>query len=343
MTLETAFERITLDTEEPFAIARGTTTTTETVVVRISDGDREGIGAAAPSARYGESADTVEAVLPELFAVVEAVGDPHELDRIESGMDRRIRGHPAAKAAVDIALHDLVCRRLDLPLYRYLGLDPAEAVPSSFTVGIAETEEMLRRAEEAVAAGLDVLKVKLGTDRDVDIVEAVRAGTPEARIRVDANEAWSPREAIRKIDAIAAYGVEFVEQPVPAENREGMRLVYDRAALPVAADEACLTAADVPTVADRADIVTLKLMKCGGVRPALRAIHAARAHGLEVMLGCMLETDASIAAGAHLTPLVDYADLDGSMLLAEDPFDGVEMPGGRIDLTSVDRPGTGAR
>lgn len=343
MTLETAFERITLETDEPFTIARGTTTTTENVLVRISDGDHEGIGGAAPSARYGETADTVESVLPELLDVVEAVGNPDNIDRIESRIDRRVRRNPAAKAAVDVALHDLICKRLDMALYRYLGLDPAGTVPSSYTVGIAETEEMLRRAEEAVAAGHDVLKVKVGTDRDLDIVEAVRAAAPDARIRVDANEAWSPREAVRKIEAMADFDVEFVEQPVPAGNREGTSLVYDRAALPVAVDEACVTLSDVPEIADRADIATLKLMKCGGVRPAVRMVHAARAHGLDVMVGCMLETDASIAAAAHLVPLADYADLDGSMLLAEDPFDGVPMPGGRIDLRAADRPGTGAQ
>lgn len=343
MTLQTASERITLETDEPFTIARGTTTTTENVVVRISDGDHEGIGGAAPSARYGETADTVEAVLPELLEVVEAVGNPANLDRIEFRIDRRVRRNPAAKAAVDVALHDLICKRLDIPLYRYLGLDPAATVRSSFTVGIAETDEMLRRAEEAVAAGHDVLKVKVGTDRDLDIVEAVRAAAPDARLRVDANEAWSPREAIRKIEAMADFGVEFVEQPVPAGNREGMGLVYDQAALPVAVDEACVTLSDVPEIADRADIATLKLMKCGGVRPAVRMVHAARAHGLDVMLGCMLETDASIAAAAHLVPLADYADLDGSMLLADDPFDGVPMPGGNIDLAAADRPGTGVQ
>lgn len=343
MTLQTAYERITLETDEPFTIARETTTTTENVVVRISDGDHEGIGGAAPSARYGETADTVEAVLPELLDDVETVGNPANLDRIESRMDRRVRRNPAAKAAVDVALHDLICKRLDIPLYRYLGLDPAATVPSSFTVGIAETEEMLRRAEEAVAAGHDVLKVKVGTDRDLDIVEAVRAAAPDARLRVDANEAWSPREAMRKIEAMADFGVEFVEQPVPAGNREGMGLVYDQAALPVAVDEACVTLSDVPEIADRADIATLKLMKCGGVRPAVRMVHAARAHGLDVMLGCMLETDASIAAAAHLLPLADYADLDGSMLLADDPFDGVPMPGGNIDLEGADRPGTGVQ
>lgn len=341
--LETDVERIALETEDPFTIARGTTTTTENVVVCISDGDHEGIGAAAPSARYGETADTVEAVLPDLLGVVEAVGDPHNLAGIAARMDRTVRGNPAAKAAVDVALHDLVCKRLDVALYRYLGLDPGKTVTSSYTVGIAETGEMRRRAEAALEAGHDVLKVKVGTDRDLDIVGAVRAVAPDARLRVDANEAWSPREALAKIEAMADFDVEFVEQPVPADDRDGMALVYERSALPIAADEACVTLPDVPAIAGRADIATLKLMKCGGVRPALRMVHAARAHGLEVMLGCMLETDATIAAAAHLAPLVDYVDLDGSMLLADDPFDGVPMPGGLIDLGSADGPGTGAR
>jgi L-alanine-DL-glutamate epimerase-like enolase superfamily enzyme len=172
---------------------------------------------------------------------------------------------------------------------------------------------------------------------------AVRDAAPDATVRVDANEAWSPREAVRKIDALAEYDLEFVEQPVPAENPEGMRFVRERAALPIAADESCVTLDDVPRVVGQADVVNLKLMKCGGLREAKRMIHAARAHGLEVMLGCMIESNASIAAAAHLAPLLDYADLDGSLLLAEDPYDGVPMPAGAIDLGNVDRAGTGAR
>ena len=342
MSLETSFERVTLPLEFPFTISRGTQTETTNVVVRIEDEDGVvGIGGAGPAGHYGESAATVEAVLPDLLAVVEDVGDPHQLDRIERLMGETIGDNPAARCAVSIALHDLVCKRLDVPLYRYWGLDPTATVETSYTIGIDDTETMREKTELAVDRGYGTLKVKLGTDRDVEIVETIRDVAPDARLYVDANEAWTPKEAVRKIDDFAAYDLEFVEQPVPAENPEGLRYVYDRASLPIAADESLITADDVPRVADRCDVANLKLMKCGGLREAIRIVHAARAHGLQVMCGCMSETNASIAAACHLAPLLDYADLDGSLLLAEDPFDGVAMPGGRIDLEGLDRPGTG--
>ncbi|WP_049928791.1 dipeptide epimerase [Halopiger goleimassiliensis] len=343
MTLETAFERRTLDLEFPFTIARGTQTETEVVTVRIADEDAVGVGGAGPSAHYGETADTVAAVLPDLLAVVEDVGDPHQLERIERRMRETVRRNPAARTAVSIALHDLVAKRLEVPLYRYWGLDPTETVASSYTIGIDDTETMREKTETALERGHEVLKVKLGTDRDLEIVEAIRSVAPDARLYVDANEAWTPKEAVRKIERLADYNLAFVEQPVPAENPEGLRYVYERSPLPIAADESCVTLADVPKIADRCDIANLKLMKCGGLREAKRMIHAARAHGLEVMLGCMSESNASIAAACHLAPLLDYADLDGSLLLADDPYDGVPMLGGRIDLEALERPGTGAR
>jgi L-alanine-DL-glutamate epimerase-like enolase superfamily enzyme len=344
VSLTTGFERLDLPLENAFTIARGTRETAENVAVRIEDDEGNvGVGGAAPSEHYGETADTVEALLPDLLAVVEDVGDPHQLDRIERRMRETVERNPAARCAVSIALHDLVCKRLDVPLYRYWGLDPAETVSTSYTIGIDSAEKMREKTRTAVERGYSTLKVKVGTDRDEEIVSTVRDAAPDATIRVDANEAWSPREAVRKIDALAEYDLEFVEQPVPAGNPEGLDFVRDRSVLPIAADESCVTLEDVPRIADRADVANLKLMKCGGLREAMRMIHTARAHGLEVMLGCMIESNAAIATAAHLAPLLDYADLDGSLLLDEDPYDGVPMPAGEIDLAGLDRAGTGVR
>ena len=344
MTLDTAFERLTLDLDDPFTIARGTQATAENVVVRVTDDEgTTGIGAAAPSAHYGETADTVAAVLPDLLAVVEDAGDPHSLDRIERRLQETVRANPAARCAISIALHDLVGKRLDLPLYRYWGLDADETVSTSYTIGLDSIERMAEKTATAVDAGHSILKVKLGTERDREIMAAVRDAASDARIRVDANEAWTPPEAVDMIETLAAFDVEFVEQPVPVDSSDGLRYVHGRSALPIAADESCVTLADVPRIADRADIANIKLMKCGGLREAKRMIHAARAHGLEVMLGCMIESNAAIAAGCHLAPLLDYADLDGSLLLADDPYAGVAMADGEVDLVGGDRPGTGAR
>jgi len=336
-----SFERVELPLDRAFTIARGTTEVAENVVVRLEHEDTVGVGAAAPSAHYGETADTVAAVLPDLLAAVENV-DPLNLDRAERAMRETVRDNPAARSAVSVALHDLAAKRLDVPLYSLLGLDPERTVTSSFTVGLDDPEAMAEAAGEAVENGYGVLKIKLGTDRDTATLDAVRSAAPEARIRVDANGAWTPREAAEKSVLLHDHGVEFLEQPVPGEDVEGLRFVREHGAVPVAADEACVTLPDVPRVAGACDVVNLKLMKCGGVREAVRMVHAARAHGLEVMLGCMVETNAAIAAACHLAPLLDYADLDGSLLLAEDPYDGVPMPGGRIDLGGVER-GTGAR
>jgi L-alanine-DL-glutamate epimerase-like enolase superfamily enzyme len=344
VSLTTGFERLDLPLENAFTIARGTRETTENVAVRIEDDEGNvGVGGAAPSEHYGETADTVEALLPDLLAVVEDVGDPHQLGRIERRMRETVERNPAARCAVSIALHDLVCKRLDVPLYRYWGLDPAETVSTSYTIGIDSAEKMRKKTRTAVERGYSTLKVKVGTDRDEEIVSTVRDAAPDATIRVDANEAWSPREAVRKIDALAEYDLEFVEQPVPAENPEGLKFVRDRSALPIAADESCITLADVPRIAGKADVANLKLMKCGSLREAMRMIHTAHAHGMEVMLGCMIESNASIAAATHLAPLLDYADLDGSLLLGEDPYDGVPMPDGQIDLDAVEQAGTCAR
>jgi L-alanine-DL-glutamate epimerase-like enolase superfamily enzyme len=341
--LETSFERVSLEIAEPFTIARDSKESAENVLVRVSDGEHTGVGAAAPSAHYGETADTVETLLPDLLAVVEEVDDPLALDRVERRLSDVVERNPAARAAVSIALHDLAASRLGVALYRLWGEDPAECPPTSYTIGLDETERMAEKTADAVAAGYDVLKVKLGTDRDLEIVDAVRGTAPDATIRVDANEAWTPREAVDVIDRLAAYDVEFVEQPVAADDPEGLGFVYERSQLPIAADESVCTLPDVVAVADRVDVVNLKLMKCGGLREARRMIHAARAHGLEVMLGCMIESNASIAAACHLAPLLDYADLDGSLLLADDPYAGVDLTGGAIDLAGLDRPGTGAR
>ncbi|WP_136717198.1 dipeptide epimerase [Halorientalis salina] len=347
MTLSAEFAWHDLPLDVPFGISRGTTERSGNVVVRLTDEDgRVGIGGGAPSEYYGEDHESVAAVMPDLLDLVRDVGDPHRLQRIERRMAEAVGGRgadPAARSAVSVACHDLVCKGLDLPLYRYWGLDPDRTVSSSYTIGLADTDAMADRAAAAVDAGYSVLKVKLGTDRDRDIVAAVREAAPDARLRVDANGAWDPDRAVAMTEFLAEHDVEFVEQPVPAGDPEGLKRVHDASPLPVAVDESCVTARDVPAVADRADVAVVKLAKCGGLRAALRAIHAAHACDLDVMVGCMTESNASIAAAAHLGPLVEYADLDGALLLAEDPFEGIPMPGGRIDLSDWDRPGTGVR
>ncbi|WP_435333736.1 dipeptide epimerase [Haloarchaeobius sp. TZWWS8] len=341
MSLELSVERVAMELAETFTISRGSQDVAENVVVRLSDGEHEGVGAAAPSEHYGETAATVEAALSELRHRIEAVEDPFRVDAIEADLQATLQRNPAARVALSIALHDLVGKRLDLPLWRYWGLDPDAAPDTSYTVGIADPETMGEKAARAADAGYDILKVKVGTDDDRARIDAVASAAPDATIRVDANEGWTPKQAVENARWLAEYGVEFVEQPVPAEDPEGLRYVYEHSTLPIAVDESCVELDDIQRVADRSDVVVLKLMKCGGLTEARRMIAAARAHGLEVMLGCMIETDAAISAGAQLAPLCDYVDLDGSLLLDEgaDPFDGPVRDGGSIELD--DAPGIG--
>jgi L-alanine-DL-glutamate epimerase-like enolase superfamily enzyme len=237
-----------------------------------------------------------------------------------------------------MALYDLVGQRLGIPVYQLLGLNPDRTPVTSFTIGLDTPAEMARKAQKA--AQFPVLKIKVGTPDDLEIVRAIRDAT-DARLRVDANEAWTPKQAIKTINALEPFGIEFVEQPVAASDLEGLRLVRDHTNLPIFADESCVTLEDVPRMAGVVDGINIKLMKCGGISQALKMIATARAHHLRVMLGCMIESSVAITAAAQISPLVDYADLDGALLISNDPFEGVGIERGKLVLS--DRPGLGVR
>ena len=335
MTLSTDFERLDLPLADPFGISRGTTETAANVLVRIADDEFVGVGAGAPSAYYGETMADALAALSDLLVTVEEVGDPNAQQRIERLLRERAPDAPAARAAVATALADLAASRQAEPLYRRWGLDPDAAPVTAYTIGIDTPERMAEKARAAREAGYPILKIKVGTSADRERVRAVREAAPDARLRVDANGAWEPADAIAATRWLAEHGVEFVEQPVPADDIAGLCAVTERGALPVAADESCVTASDVPAVADAVDIVVTKLAKCGGLHAAVRQIATANAHGLDTMVGCMVASNAAIAGACHLAPLCTYADVDGALLLDSDPYDGVAMPGGHIELRAV--------
>ncbi|MFC7077254.1 dipeptide epimerase [Haloarcula halophila] len=326
----------------PFGIARGTSATSETVVVELERDDVTGVGGVAPSPYYDETATSVAELLPEMLAVGTDLDDPHNGQRLDRRLHERWPAQPAARAAVSIALADLAARELGTPLYRQLGLDPEAVPPTTYTVGIDPPERMAGKARAAVDAGFSQLKVKLGTDDDRTRLEAVREAVPDADLRVDANAAWTPDEAVAALGWLETADVSLLEQPVGAGDREGLRRVTEATPIPVCADESCVTPRDVPRIADACDVVNVKLVKCGGIRPALRLLHAADAHGLSTMLGCMVASNAAIAAAVHLAPLVDYVDLDGALLLDSDPYEGVGLDGDVFDLQTVER-GTGVQ
>ena len=335
-------EILTVHTKHPFIIARGGSSEYKTVWVRISDGDGvEGWGEAAPSRFYGETPETVVAALGRLTPVVERA-DAWSLEAIEAEMNRAIGRNGSAKSAVSAALHDLAAKRLGVPLWKLWGLDPAASPKSSFTIAIAPDDATLR-ARIKEAAQYPILKVKLGTDRDEEIIRTVHSSAPDKILRVDANAAWTAKRALRMIDLCRELGVEFVEQPLPAHDLDGLRFVSARASLPIVADESCVVATDIPKLVGVVDGINIKLSKCGGLREALKMISTARAHGMLVMCGCMIETTLGIAAAAHFAPLLDCADLDGAALLTDDPFTGPGIAGGAIGLSAGPGLGVGKR
>jgi len=329
-------EVLQLRTRHPFIIARGGQSDYRTVWVRLRDADgHEGWGEAAPTKFYGETTESVLAALDLYAGLLPA--DPFDLEETENrwGLLRR---NPAARAALSSALHDLVGKRLGIPVYRLWGLDPAKAPRSTFTIGLDTPEKI--RAKVLEAREYPILKVKLGTDRDVEILRTIRDAT-DREIRVDANCGWTVKRAIQMLPVLKEFGVTVLEQPLDPGDIEGLAEVTRHARIPVLVDESCLTAADIPRLVGKVDGINIKLAKCGSLREAIRMIAVARAHGLMVMVGCMIESSIGITAAAHFTPLVDIVDLDGAALLADDPFVGAGIDGGQVSLPSG--PGLGLR
>ena len=302
-----------------FTIARSSESVARTVLVRLRWGDVSALGESSPSARYGENVASVIAGL-QAHPLGE---DPYALDALLAGLP------PAQRCGLDVALHDCIAKDVDRPLWRLLGLDPARTPLTSFTIGIATLDETL--AKVRAVGSHPVIKVKLGTGAEIETIAAIRSiygGT----VRIDANEAWTPESAVAILRELERYEIEFCEQPIPAGTPERLRWIRERTAIPLVTDEDSKDAADLPALAGCVDGINVKLVKCGGIRGALAMIHTARALGLKIMLGCMVESAILSTAAAHLSPLVDWADLDGPFLVARDPFEGLHYDGGKIVL-----------
>ena len=335
--MRVSWERFTVETAHPFRISRSVRTGEELVWLRVELDGIEGWGEADPSAYYGETTGTAVAALERLAGPISEIEDPFRLETIERDLRGALGKNGAVHSAISSALHDWVGKRVGQPLWRLWGLEPAEAPLSSFTIGIDEPEMMAAKTREAAA--YPILKIKLGSADDEARLRAVREAAPDKVLRVDANAAWTPRTAVEGCVMCAEYGVEFVEQPLPPHRNADLAFVRERSPLPIIVDESSIVSTDLPALAGIVDGVNIKLAKCGGPREAIRMVHTARAHGLRVMLGCMLETTLGIAPAAHVAPLVDYADLDGAALLKSDPFEGPHLDAGRIVLG--DAPGLG--
>jgi L-Ala-D/L-Glu epimerase len=330
--MQLSMRTVTLDLAETFVIARESQDTVDLVEVEIRHDGLSGYGEAAPIDRYGETVQSAATWLEEASTLL---GDePWALDEIHA---RLPEGEQAARAAVDAALHDLCAKLAGVPLYRLLGLTRSGPY-TSWTVWLGGPEDMAGRAA-AVAGRFRRLKLKLGgrDGLDVERVRAVRAVT-DVPLQVDVNEYWSLEEARDALPELAELGVEYCEQPLPADDPGGLEL---RAVspIPIYVDEDCHTLADVAACAERAHGINIKLAKSGGVREAVRMASAARALGLGVMLGCMVESGLGIAPAAHIASLCDHVDLDGNLLLREDPWPGVRFEAGR--QAPPDMPGLG--
>jgi L-Ala-D/L-Glu epimerase / N-acetyl-D-glutamate racemase len=322
--VELTHRTATLQLAQPFRISRSTSVEEEVLHVEIRHEGVSGHGEAQPQEEYGETVDSASSFLDE---AAELVGDdPFALEEIGRRLAERPR-EQAAKAAVDAALHDLCGKLMGVPVWRLLGLD-REGPPTSWTIWLGDPDDMARRAEQ-IGRRFRRLKLKLGAGDGLDVerVRAVRSVT-DLPLQVDVNEYWSVDEALENVRGLADLGIQYVEQPLPAGDPDGARLKRE-SPLPIYVDEDVHTLEDVREAGERAHGINIKLAKSGGIREAVRMVHAARALGLSVMLGCMIESSLGIAAACQIASLCDHVDLDGNLLLADDPWQGIEFHDGK--------------
>ena len=345
MTFQLDTEVMALSLRVPFRIARTEDPDSSQIVVsRLRHDDVEGLGESNSLAYYGETLGTVEAVLPRLVGTLEQLGPlPDEPPKVLAWLERSadlmtdaLGNHGGAKAAIDMALHDIAGKHLGLPVWQLLGTSD-DVPPTDYSLGIDEPATVAERAREA--AHFPALKIKVGGPADIETLEAVRA-VFSGPLRVDANTGWQPEQAAALIPELDRLGVELIEQPFKARMLPELRWLKERSSLPIMADESAVFPEDLPMLQGVVDGVVVKLAKCGGIGPALRMIRQARELDMKVMLGCMIESSIGVAAGAMVASEVDWLDLDGNLMLVEDPFGGLELGDDcRWQLTS--KPGLG--
>lgn len=335
------YEPLELRTHHPFGISYGTSAATHNVLVKLQYKDYVGYGEAAPAAYHAETPETVSALLKKWQSTEDLFGDdPFAISETLMRLDKSVAGNNSAKAAVEMALHDLAGKVANLPTYKMLGLSGLKQPITDFTIGIDSLDVIEKKTKEAVDAGYKVLKVKQGTTYDKDIIKAIRSAAPKMPLRVDANGGWNVKQAVRMSQWLAEQEIQFIEQPLPKfAHVDDWAIVRKHSPIPIFADESISRSSDVARLAGTIDGVVVKLAKTGGLLEALKVIHTARAYSLQVMFGCMIESSVGVSAAAQLQSLCDHLDLDGPLLIANDPFTGVQYDDGYLRFP--DRPGLG--
>ena len=334
--LKLSFEPYELQLRHTFTVSSYSRKTTPDVQVRLEYEGFTGYGEASMPPYLGQSVETVCNFLQKVD--MEQFRDPFMLEDILSYVDSLSPGDSAAKAAIDIALHDLVGKMMGQPWWRIWGLDPSKTPDTTFTIGI-DTPEVVREKTRECADKFNILKVKVGLDNDKEMIRTIREVT-DLPLAVDANQGWKDREqALDEIHWLKENGIVMVEQPMAKERIEDNAWITERSPLPIFADEAIQRLADIPSIKGAYHGINIKLMKCTGMREAWKMLNYARAEGMKVMIGCMTETSCAVSAAAQLSPAVDFADLDGNLLITNDLYKGMEVIDGKITLSNT--PGIG--
>ena len=336
-----SFEPLMLTTAHPFGISYGTSSTSSNLLVRLSWKGLVGLGEASLTSYHDETPETV-ASLFKRWSDTDFLGeDPFAVEVVMRRLEKDVSGNRSAKAAVEMAFQDLIGKALGVPVRDVLGLKDLPFPITDFTIGIDSPDTVEMKVKEAVEAGYKHLKVKQGTDFDHEIINTVRKVAPDIPLRVDANGAWTVKRALTMAEFLKENGVEFIEQPLPKyAPLSDWQVLKAGCVLPIYGDESILVARDVARYAPVLDGVVVKLAKTGGIREAMRVIETARAHSLKVMFGCMIESSLGVTAASHLAALCDHLDLDGHLLLADDPFVGARYEDGYL-LINEDLPGLG--
>jgi len=337
--MKLSYQRYDLKLKHTFTISRSSRDVVPVVILKFEKDGITAFGEASPNVRYNETIATVETFLSKID--IEKLSDPFQLEKVNDHLDSFGTGNASAKCAVDIAMHDWIGKKLGVPLYKFFGGEKEKVPVSSYTIGIDVPDVIIQKVKEA--SRYAILKIKVGSPNDEEIIKAVRSVTNKP-LRVDANEGWkSKEEALEKISWLEAQNVEIVEQPMPASQLDDARWLHERLSLRgskmlIIADEA-LAYHDIAMLSTAYNGINIKLQKNGGLLKARKLIYTARAHKMKIMLGCMIETSISITAAAQISPLVDWNDLDGNVLILNDPFHGAINESGKISLS--DAPGLG--